>query len=164
MEPNPDLPVIEQPVEALITSPVVKEVVGPDAESLRMAFRFDGDNSTDQKYVTLIDNILSNSQAGLIDINLNQKQKVLRAGSYSYFMHDYGIHGFYGQPRQDQTLEEVKDLILAEIDKVKNGEFEDWMLQAVINDMRLSEIRSQENNFARAFELVDVFIKNVLRA
>jgi len=161
MEPNSELPVIVQPVEEPITEPVVKEVVGPDAESLRMAFRFDGDNSDDQKYVTLIDMILSNSQAGLMDINLNQKQKVLRAGCYSYFLRDYGIHGFYGQPRTDQTLEEVKDLILEQLEKVKAGEFEDWMMEAVINDMRLSEIRSQESNFSRAFEMVDVFIKDI---
>ena len=160
MEPNPELPEIVQPVEEPITEPVVKEVIGPDAESIRIAFRFNGDNSEDKKYVTLIDMILSNSQAGLIDLNLNQKQKVLRAGAYPYFMRDYGIHAFYGQPRQDQTLEDVKDLILAELDKVKNGEFEDWIIEAVINDLRLSEIRSQESNFSRAFDMVDVFINN----
>ncbi|MCD4729680.1 MAG: insulinase family protein [Bacteroidales bacterium] len=161
MEPNLDLPIIEQPVEEPITEPVVKEVVGPDAESLRMAFRFDGNNSEDQKYVTLIDMILSNSKAGLIDLNLNQQQKVLRAGAYPYFLKDYGMHTFYGQPREGQTLEEVKDLLLGEIEKIKNGEFDDWMIEAVINDMRLSDIRSQESNFSRVFELISVFIDDM---
>ncbi len=59
------------------------------------------------------------------DLNLNQKQKVLRAGAYAYFMRDYGIHAFYGQPRQDQSLEEVKDLMLAELENIKNGEFDE---------------------------------------
>ncbi len=160
MESNPELPEIVQPVEEPIAAPIVKEVVGPDAESLRLAFRFDGFLSKDHKYVTIIDMLLSNSQAGLIDLNLNQKQKVLRAGAYAYFMRDYGIHAFYGQPRQDQTLDEVKDLMLAELENIKNGDFDDWMIEAVINDMRLSEIRSQESNFSRAFILVDAFIKN----
>jgi predicted Zn-dependent peptidase len=160
MEPNPDLPKINQPVEEPIEEPIVKEVVGPDAESVSLAFRLPGDNTPDQKYVTLIDNILSNSQAGLIDIDLNQKQKVLRAGSYSYFMRDYGIHNFYGRPREGQTLEEVKDLLLAELDKIKKGEFDDWMIQAVINDMRLSEIRREESNFSRVYGYIDVFIKD----
>jgi len=161
MKPNQNLPVIEQPVEEPINEPVIKEVTGPDAESLIFAYRFDGDNSMDQKYVTLIDMILSNSQAGLIDLDLNQKQKVLRAGAFPWFMRDYGTHRFYGQPREGQTLEEVKDLLLGEIEKVKTGEFDDWMIQAVINDLRLSEIRGQESNFSRIYEFMDIFIKNV---
>ncbi|MBN1337923.1 MAG: insulinase family protein [Bacteroidales bacterium] len=159
--PNENLPEIVQPVEKEITEPVIREVIGPEAESLMLAFRFDGENSEDQKYVTLIDMILSNSQAGLIDLNLNQQQKVLRAGSGAWFMRDYGIHQFYGQPREGQTLEEVKDLLLGEIEKLKKGEFDDWMPEAVINDLRLSEIRGQENNFSRAFQMMDVFIKKV---
>jgi predicted Zn-dependent peptidase len=160
LESNPDLPKIDQPKEEPIHEPVIKEVVGPDAESVSFAFRFDGVNSRDYKIVSLIDNILSNSQAGLIDIDLNQQQKVLRGRSSSEFMRDYGMHSFSAQPRKGQTLDEVKDLLLGEIEKVKNGEFDDWMIEAVVNDIRISEIRRQENNFSRAFQLVDVFISN----
>jgi len=158
LEPNPDLPVIEQPVEEPITEPVTKEVIGPDAESISLAFRFDGGDVNIDHHVSLIDMILSNSQAGLIDIDLNQKQKVLRAGSYSYFLRDYGIHNFYGQPREGQSLDEVKDLLLEELEKIKKGEFEDWMLEAIINDMRLTDIRRDESNFSRAFGYINMFI------
>jgi zinc protease len=160
MESNPELPKIIQPAENPITSPVVKEITGPDAESVSLAFRFEGNNSLDYKFVSLIDDILSNSRAGLIDIDLNQKQKVLRGRSSSYFLRDYGMHQFSGQPRKGQTLDEVKDLLLGEIDKVKKGEFEDWLMEAVINDMRLNEIRREENNFSRAYGFVNVFINN----
>jgi predicted Zn-dependent peptidase len=160
LEPG-DIPEIIQPEEQPLDGPIVKEVYGPDAENMMLAFRFDGDYSYDDKMVSMIDMILSNSQAGLIDLNLNQQQKVLRAGSYANFMKDYGMHVFYGSPREGQTLEEVKDLLLAELEKVKNGEFEEWMLEAIINDMRLSEIYRNENNFSRAFTFVDAFIKEV---
>ncbi|MCD4734704.1 MAG: insulinase family protein [Bacteroidales bacterium] len=161
LEPNTELPELNLPKEEPVSEPVIREVIGPDAESLLMAFRFEGDNSPDHKYVTMIDMILSNSQAGLMDLNLNQQQKVLRAGSGAWFMRDYGIHQFFGQPREGQSLEEVRDLMLAEIEKVKNGEFDDWMIEAVINDLRLSEIRSQESNFSRAFNMLDPFIKKI---
>lgn len=157
------LPEIIQPVEDPITEPIIKELFGPDAEFMNLAFRFDGAGSEDEKYVTLIDLVLSNSQAGLIDLNLNQQQKVLRAGAYPNFMRDYGMHIFYGNPREGQTLEDIKNLLLAEIDKVKKGEFDDWMLGAVINDMRLSEIRRQESNGARAFTLLSEFINGINR-
>jgi len=147
--------ILEEPIE----EPVVKEVVGKDKESVQFAFRFDGYGSNDHAMVTMIDMILSNSKAGLIDLHLNQEQKVLQAGSYPYFLKDYGMHSFTGTPRQGQTLEEVKDLLLAEIDKVKNGEFEDWLPEAILNDMRLQEIRAQENNFSRVFKYISAFTK-----
>lgn len=154
-----DIPERNQPVEEPLVGPIEKDVFGQDAESMQLAYRFDGDGSDDHAKATMIDMILSNSKAGLIDLDLNQDQKVLSAGSYTYFLKDYGIHTFTGRPRQGQTLEEVKDLLLAEIEKVKNGEFDDWLVEAIINDMRLNEIRRQENNFSRVFTYVSGFTK-----
>ncbi|HOT89574.1 MAG TPA: insulinase family protein, partial [Bacteroidales bacterium] len=64
-----------------ITEPVVKEVVGPDAESIMLAYRFKGAASDEIDILNVIDMILSNRTAGLIDLNLVQKQKVLFASS-----------------------------------------------------------------------------------
>lgn len=154
-----EIPEFQRPVEDPITEPRIKQVFGPDVEFLRLAYRFDGGfNSRDQLFVTLIDQILSNSRAGLIDLDLVQTQKVLNAGSYSNFLRDYGMHVFYGVPQAEQTLEELKHLLLGEIAKIKNGEFDDWMLEAVINDLRLNQIRQQENNWSKSYGLLNTFI------
>ena len=153
-----ELPKIDFPKEAAILSPVVKEVVGPEGEQVQLAFRFNGYKSEDRKYVKLIDYILSNSVAGLIDLDLNQQQKVLRAGSSSEFESDYGFHFFFGKPRQGQKLDEVKQLLLAEIEKVKNGEFDEWMIQASVNNLKLEQTRRNEGN-QRAFTLLESFVK-----
>ena len=113
------VPEIKFPREAEISKPITKEVVGPEGEQVQLAYRFDGYASTDRPLVTLIDYILSNSVAGLIDLDLNQQQKVLKAGSTSNFDSEYGYHVFLGKPRQGQKLEEVKDLLLTEIEKIK---------------------------------------------
>ena len=153
-----ELPKIEFPKETPIAAPVVKDVVGPESEQVQLAFRFNGYNSDDRKYVTMIDYILTNSVAGLIDLDLNQQQKVLQAGSSSNFEMDYGYHFFFGKPRQGQKLEEVRDLLLAEIEKVKKGEFDDWLIQATINNLKLEKIRQNEGN-SRAFTFLSSFIK-----
>jgi len=153
-----ELPKIEFPKETPLAAPVVKEVVGPEAEQVQMAFRFNGFKSDDRKYVTMIDYILSNSVAGLIDLDLNQQQKVLQAGSTSNFESDYGYHLLFGKPRQGQKLEEVRDMLLAEIEKVKKGEFDDWMIQALVNNLKLQKIRQNEGN-SRAFSYLETFIK-----
>ena len=101
--------------------------------------------------------ILSNSNAGLIDLNLNQEQKIIGGGCFPHILKDYSMHGFYGSPKKDQKLEEVKDLLLAEIEKVKNGDFPDWLIPAIINDFKLEQIKKYESNNGRAGEFVESF-------
>lgn len=148
----------EQPKEEPLTAPVEVEVFGPDAESVQVAFRTGGVGSEDQKYMTLIDMLMSNSTAGLLDLNLNQQQKVQRAGSYNRFMIDYGMFTLNGRPKQGQSLEEVKDLMLEQLENIKTGNFDDWLIDAVINDMKLSNIRGYEEISNVAYEYLDAFI------
>ena len=156
-EVKPFIPPVEDP----IAKPIVKEAFGPDAESMMLAFRLGGANSKDANILTLMDMILSNSTAGLIDLNLNQAQKVLRAGTYPDIMKDYSMHVFYGNPKQGQKLEEVKDLLLGQLELVKKGEFPDWLIPAIINDFKLQEIKKEETNMERDFEMIDAFIEDV---
>ena len=132
-------------------------VYGPDAENVTFAYQFGGTSSDDAPYMILVDMILNNATAGLIDINLVQKQQVLSAGCYPDQMNDYALHTFYGKPREGQTLEEVRDLILGEIEKVKKGEFEDWLIDAVINDFKKNKMRGLESNNSRANNMVMAF-------
>ena len=158
--PTKELPKIQNIKEKSITQPVVREVTGPEAEQVLFAYRFDGYKSEDRKFVNMIDYILTNSTAGLIDLDLNQKQKVLHAECGSYFLKDYGFQEFIGTPRKGQSLEEVKDLLMSEIEKVKKGEFDDWLLQATINNIKLEKIRRNEGN-ERAYGLLEDFINGV---
>ena len=146
------------PKENPITSPVIKEVFGPTAESVSLAFRTGAIGTKEEKMITLADMLLANGNAGLIDLNLNQKQVVQSAGCSPTFLNDYGYHQFYGSPKTNQTLDEVKDLLLSQIDKLKKGEFEDWMISAVINDLKLNQTRQYENNTALASAYYNAFI------
>ncbi|MBP7497634.1 MAG: insulinase family protein [Bacteroidales bacterium] len=159
--PNNNLPAKQKISEEPIKQPIIKTVYGPTAEFMNLAYRFNGKKSIDEKYITLINMLLSNGKAGLIDLNLKQKQKVLNAGSWTYILQDYGMLNLYGTPREGQSLEQVKDLLLTEINKIKKGEFPDWLLGAVINDLKLSNIKSFESNSGRASAFVDAFANSV---
>lgn len=148
----------QQPQEQPISAPIEVEVFGPDAESVQVAFRTGGVGSEDQKYMTLIDMLMSNSTAGLLDLNLNQQQKVQRAGSYNRFMIDYGMYTLNGRPKQGQSLEEVKDLMLEQLENIKSGNFDEWLIDAVINDMKLSNMRGYEDISNVAYEYLDAYI------
>src|SRR5690554_5014215 len=115
------------------------EVFSPSAERLQFAYRVGGAKTQDAKYLRVMDMLLSNSVAGLLDLNINQKQLMQYAGSYPQIMKDYSAHIFNAIPKSGQTLEEARDLIIEQIEKIKKGEFDEWMLEAVINDMKKSE-------------------------
>ncbi|MGB2475953.1 MAG: M16 family metallopeptidase, partial [Flavobacteriaceae bacterium] len=149
--PNDELPVWEKAYEAPLTQPKEVEIFGPQEERISIGFRFDGTHSVDYKKVVLIDMILNNASAGLIDLNLMQKQKVLTAGSFVNDMNDYSIHNFYGTPKAGQTLSEVKTLILAQIDSVKQGAFDSWLLEAVVNDLKKSEMEKDDSEYANYY-------------
>ncbi|MFQ6910708.1 MAG: M16 family metallopeptidase [Bacteroides faecis] len=158
LKPNPELPKLDLPKEDPITAPIVKEVLGPDAESVALAWRFPGASSKDFEILQVVSQVLYNGQAGLIDLNLNQQQKVLNSYGYPMGLADYSALILGGQPKQGQTLEEVKDLLLSEIKKLRTGEFDEKMLQANINNFKLNELQSMESNEGRADMFVNSFI------
>ncbi|MDA3928813.1 MAG: insulinase family protein [Prolixibacteraceae bacterium] len=158
-----ELPEHESIVEEPITEVITNDVVGPEPENVMVAFRMGGVGSTDQAYCDVIDMLMSNSQAGLIDLNLVQEQKVLWAGSFYYALKDYGLQAIQGAPLEGQTLEEVAKLMLDQLDSIKEGNFDEWLIQAVINDIKLNKIRGQERNGSRTYELMGNFIDGLSR-
>jgi predicted Zn-dependent peptidase len=144
--------------EEEITQPITLDVVGPDAESVTLAYRLGGANSEDADLLSVFDMILSNSMAGLIDLNLVQKQKVLGASSSPEIMKDYSIESLTGKPKEGQTLDEVKSLMLEQIELIKKGEFPDWLIPAIVVDLKLSQMKALEKNESRASQFVDAFI------
>ncbi len=144
-----------------ITEPVVKEVLGPQQEHVYIGYRFPGATSRDAMMIKLISRILYNGQAGLIDLNLNQKQKVLSAAMHENVMADYSGQFLYGEPREGQSLEEVKELLLEQIELMKKGAFDDWMIEASVKNLKLEQIKSYEKNEPRADQFVDAYVKGI---
>ena len=107
-----------------------------------LGFRFPGIKSRDALVLKMISQILSNGQAGLIDLNLNQKQTVLDASAGDYIMNDYSVLILGGTPRQGQTLDQVKNLVLGQVDLVKQGKFEDWLIPAIVNNTKIAEMKA----------------------
>lgn len=158
MKPNPELPKLNLPKEEPITEPIIREVLGPDAESVTLAWRFPGASSKDFETLQVISQLLYNGKAGLIDLDLNQQQKVLSGYGYPMGLADYSMFILGGVPKQGQTLEEVQNLLLGELHKLRTGDFDEKMLQANINNFKLYQIQNMESNEGRADMFVNSFI------
>ncbi|MDR1792858.1 MAG: insulinase family protein [Bacteroidales bacterium] len=155
------LPVFTFTPEKPITEPIIKEVVGKEAESVQIAWRFGNPNTPQIPVLTLAEMILTNGHAGLVDLNINQKQRALGAGSGVACLHDYSYMLMYGSPKSGQTLEELKDILLEQIDKLAAGDFPDWLMEACINDLKQRKMNEIESNAGREALLTQSFYLDI---
>lgn len=147
------------PKQKPLTAPKDTTVMGPEAENIVLAWGFDGGQSLQSDTLDVIANILSNGKAGLMDINLSQKMKYLGGEAFAMSLAEYGLMGMSASPKEGQSLDEVKKLVLGEVENLKKGNFPDELLPAVINNMKLEYYHALEKNQDVADQFVDAFIK-----
>jgi len=144
----------EQPIESVRTA----EVVGPDAESIQLAFRFEATREN-EVMLEMVNSILNNNLCGIMELNLELPRKVMSESSGIHGMRDYLLHVFSAEPAQGKTLEETRDMILGELEKLKRGEFPDWLPGAIVNNQRMALITISEDASTAAHVLNDAFIQ-----
>lgn len=161
-KPNENLPKLEFPQEKPLEAPVKVEVVGQEAPFMYMAWRLPAANSKDMPVLEVMSNILSNGKTGLIDVNITQAQKVLGgAGAGVQSFADHSCYLLSARPKKTQKLDEVKELLLEQVEKLKKGEFEESLIASVVNNYKRSQMRMMESNSSRADMFVSSFIYDI---
>ncbi|QWT87967.1 insulinase family protein [Chryseobacterium sp. PCH239] len=159
------LPYKELPAKTLITEQPITEVVArtvksPTTPRTQLAWRTDSYGTREAMLADIVANILSNrGEAGLLDLHINQTQKMLWAQAFSVGLRQYGYFSIVAVPKETQTLEEAKNMVLDEIELIKKGDFPDWMLPAIINDFKLQRMKGLETAEGLATNLYDSYIK-----
>ena len=153
-----ELPPIKSWEEQKLTEPERLTVKYKAEPYVMLAFRTASRAHEDVEALKLFDMILDNSVAGLINLNLVQQQKVRAAGSSPAFMNDYGQQNLWGIPKEGQTLEEVEKLLLDQVRLVKEGQFEDWILEAIMTDFKKAQKAQLESDLARTTLMTSSFI------
>ena len=125
-----------------------------------MGWRAEAANSQQIDTLEVIAQLLSNGRAGLFDLDLNQKMKVQDVGAGVKDMTDYSVFYLYGQSKAGQTLPEVRSLALAEIEKLKKGQFSDDLLPSIVNNYKRYYYTQLDKNQFRANQFVDAFINH----
>ncbi len=147
--------------EKPIQEPIVVDVFGIEAEMINIGFRFDKASSREAMIADLLTQMLFNGKAGLIDLNINLQQKALNSGAYFNRFADYSSIILYGQNKASQTLEEVREILLEQVNLLKEGDYPDWMLEATINNLKLREMKRLESNNGRVWFMSDSYINGV---
>lgn len=158
LKPNPVLPKLNYTVENPITTPIDVEVLGNEAENLYLAWRTPAIKSDDMPALEVAAEVLSNGKTGLLDVDINLPQLTLGAGAGMYDLADQGAFLLIGEPKPGQTLDQVRELLTAEIAKLRAGAFSESLIQAIVNNEKLAQQRALESNDSRADMYVDAFV------
>lgn len=157
-QPDHDISPRQFPAQPVFTTPQDTAVIGLEEESLMLGWRFKGAADKQNDTLKLVSQILYNGTAGLLDLNLNQKMTL--QGSYVEIpsLKDYSVLCMVGYPNEGQSLDDVKSLLLGEVENLKKGNFDESIITAVANNMKLVYNHQIENNRSRVSMLVDAYI------
>ena len=160
-QPGDDVSQPQFPDMVPLTEPVDTTVMGLEAENLWMGWRSQRAQSLQNDTLELISTILSNGKAGLLDLDLNQEMKVMSAQAFVEPMLDHGFFLLMGTPKEGQSLEEVRTLLLQEVEKLKAGDFDENLLVAALNNKKLDELRGLDHNRERVSKMLNAFINGI---
>ncbi len=146
------------PEQKPLTAPKDTVVIGQQAEQVWVGWLAKKASDAQCDTLDVISSMLQNGKAGLIDINLNQTMKIQEAQAFLEDMQDYSSFLLVGLPKAEQSLEEVRTLLLGEIENLKKGNFSDDLLPSIVNNMELNRQRSLENNMWRVRQMMNAFI------
>ena len=158
--PYKELPAKTPVIESPMTEIVEITVKSPTTPRVQLAWRTDSYGTREAMLADVVANILSNrGEAGLLDLHINQTQKMLWAQAFSVGLKQYGYFSIVAVPKETQSLEEAREMVLEEIELIKKGDFPDWMLPAIINDFKLQRMKGLETADGLATNLYDTYIK-----
>ena len=160
-KPNPDLPQRTIQPESPATQPLSKEVFGFESEFVLMGWRIPGNTAEDADYAGIASDILSNGMAGLVDLDVMQKQKVLDARVSSYPRSDWGVLLGEGRPKEGQSLQEVEEILKEQVYRIVKGDFSEDLLKAAQANYRLAMMNSLENNGSRTGLMLNSFVDGI---
>lgn len=159
-EPQAVPPFFVEPLPPL-HGPERREVFGQESPWVQLGWRFGPSAGAEQAMLLMLRRMLYNDQAGILDIHLNQTQRVLQSEAWTWFHVDYSALGLSARPREGQSLEEAEQLLLRELNRLRRGDFDERLLDAVVKDYALDEWKSLESNAGRVSLMTFAYVNGI---
>lgn len=160
-KPNEELKRIEFEPETPIAEPVVMDVYGLESPNIMLGWRLPAAFNEDAAAINMMGDVFYNGNAGMVDLDLNQQQKLLMCAAFVENFEDYSLFIVNAYPKEGQSLDEARDIVIEEIEKLRNGEFDESVLTAIVNNRKLDYMKALENNSRRADMFVNAFINDI---
>lgn len=149
MRSNPNLPVLKAPALPPLDKVVTTNVYGKQQAMTAIAWRMPGASSEEDYLVSILTELLSNGQAGLLDQEINLKLKALGAQAFRFETVDYDMLVSIVVPLEGQSLEDARNLILEQVKRIRKGDFDESLLKSIVRNREYQQQRELESNNAR---------------
>ncbi len=126
-----------------------------------LGFRTVPNGHPDEIPLEVCNSLLANqNQTGYLD-KLGLDNKLLAAAMIPLPYNDHGCSILFIVPKLlGQSLEKAEKLVLTELDKVKTGEFEDWMLESIKLEKYRNHQLAMESIQNKAVQIANAFGQN----
>ncbi len=153
-KPRPESP--KFPVKPLTAEHRVS-INYPGSESLSIAWPTVGCEHPDAAALAIADVILSNQHAGLLDLGPVLKGDLRSVMTQPQFLRDCGWQELVAEPAEGQTPEQALAHVDVQLERLRQGDFEDWLVGAAaaeLNQQLEVELESDEARVARIVDCV----------
>ena len=157
-QPSDSLPQPTFPQEQALTAPQDTTVVGQETPMVALGWRLPAKADPQYLVMTVANQVLNNDKCGLFDQNLNNAQQVMQSKTFMDGMTDQGAFWAIGMPKEGQTLEQVRELMLEQVRLLTSGQWDESLLKAIVNNMKRRELEDMQSNELRASRMVDAFV------
>ena len=156
-----EIPPFVQPEQADLTAPKDTVVYGKEASEVWLAWKMPNVRHEDADALEMMSMVMRNGKCGLMDIDIDQKQTLLGAQDYLEGGNDFSIYYLIGTPKENQSLADVRRILLAEVEKLKKGEFSEDLLPAIVRNEKRNKLIAQQNNMNRVYTIMQSFIYQI---
>ena len=156
--PAADAPPRQLPKAGKLTGNQYVKVSSPKAESVRIGFRVEP-GRRNELLGSLLGDLLSNGSTGLMDNDLILTQRVMSASAGLDDRRDYSLFLMSGTPKTGQSLDQLAKLLLAELQKVRDGKFSEELLKALILNYRKGLVGARVSPESALWTYLDAFVK-----
>lgn len=155
------IPKIKKPRNQKLKSSIEKSITTSGPNLVYIGYEFDGYGSKEAIMMEFIEMLMFNGNAGLLDLNFKGKEKIKNISTKPIFYSDYSAHVIYAEPKEGESLQEVKVLILEQLDRLKNGDFPEWLVEATSNELSKRYMQSTSNESGKTNLILNTFINGV---
>lgn len=134
------------------------DVPVPSHEGVILGWPLVSATHADRIVIEVMDRLLLDGTAGILQRDLMLPQKVARAGSNPSFLRESGYFELYADALAGQSHAELEQLLLDTLAKLKRGEFTDHDLATAILSADIEQQRGIETNAGRASAIERAFI------
>ena len=139
---------------------VAREVVAEGEQTVMMAWQTVAVRHEDEPALEVLDWLMDNSRSGLLNLELELTQQVQDAGSWTSHFNEAGYFAVKATLQQGQEHQQVEQMLLAVIAKLRAGEITQAEIDAIKLHEDMGDKRALESTWARVSRMAESFVQH----